>query len=182
MSRNQFLAAAASLALLSGCAMTSDIESAADAPATGAHAALYSPTGIAMGHANVDQIRGGLRVTVTGMALPPGPHGAHIHTTGKCDAPDFASAGGHWNPTAMQHGKLNPMGPHEGDLPNLIAGADGAGSITFDVPKANLTGGANPLLDADGAALVIHAAADDLKTDPSGNSGGRIACGVLAAG
>jgi len=171
--------ALSSLALLGGC---TTMGSPADASAPGARTALYSPTGIAMGTATIEQVSGGLKLTVNGLALPPGQHGAHIHTTGKCDAPDFASAGGHWNPTAMKHGSMNPMGPHEGDLPNLVIGADGTGSITITIPGAMLTGGTNPLLDADGAALVIHAAADDLKTDPSGNSGGRIACGVLQAG
>ena len=177
-------AAALGLALLAGCTSTTgDVESAADAPtAAGARATLYSPSGVAMGSAMVEPISGGLRLTVNGMALPPGPHGAHIHTTGKCDAPDFSTAGPHWNPTAMQHGTMNPAGPHGGDLPNLLIGTDGTGSISIDLPGTMLTGGTNPLLDADGAALVIHAAADDLKTDPSGNSGGRIACGVLAAG
>jgi Cu-Zn family superoxide dismutase len=104
----------------------------------------------------------------------------HLHQTGRCDAPDFASAGPHWNPTSHQHGRLNPQGPHLGDLPNLQVAANGSGRIDFVVPvPAGTAAGANPLLDADGTALVIHAAADDLWTDPSGNSGARIACGVL---
>jgi Cu-Zn family superoxide dismutase len=96
---------------------------------------------------------------------------------GRCDAPDFTSAGGHWNPTQKKHGTMNPQGPHQGDLPNLVIGSDGRGTIGAVIPGATLAG----LLDADGAAMVIHAGPDDLMTDPSGNSGGRIACGVFQA-
>jgi Cu-Zn family superoxide dismutase len=101
-----------------------------------------------------------------------------VHTTGLCDAPDFTTAGPHWNPTAMKHGTMNPQGPHEGDLPNLIVGTDGRGTLGITIPGATMAG----LFDTDGSALVVHAGADDLMTDPSGNSGGRIACGVLVAG
>lgn len=119
-----------------------------------------------------------LRLTVHG--VPPGPHGVHLHQAGRCDAPDFTSAGPHWNPGGHQHGRLNPMGPHLGDLPNIVVGANGSGRLDFAVPvPAGTAAGANPLLDADGTALVIHASADDLRSDPSGNSGARIACGVL---
>lgn len=120
-----------------------------------------------------------IRLNVHGAA--PGTHGVHLHSVGRCDAPDFASAGPHWNPTSHQHGRLNPQGPHLGDLPNLVVGANGSGRLDFAVPvPAGTVAGANPLLDADGTAVVIHAAADDLRTDPSGNSGARIACGVLS--
>jgi Cu-Zn family superoxide dismutase len=120
-----------------------------------------------------------IRLTVRGAA--PGTHGVHLHQTGRCDAPDFASAGPHWNPMGHQHGRLNPQGPHLGDLPNLVVRANGSGRLDFAVPvPPGTTAGANPLLDADGTAIVIHAAADDLRTDPSGNSGARIACGVLS--
>ena len=115
-------------------------------------------------------------MTIAATGLPAGVHGVHIHTTGKCDAPDFTTAGGHWNPTGKMHGSENPMGPHEGDLPNLTVGADGSGNLTFTVAGASLA----TMLDADGAAFVVHAGSDDYKTDPSGNSGGRIACGVFA--
>lgn len=112
--------------------------------------------------------------------MPPGTYGAHVHTTGRCDPPDFASAGPHWNPTGQQHGKNNPRGMHKGDLPNLMVGTDGRGSFEFTIPRASISGGAMRMLDADGAALVVHQSADDYRTDPSGNSGGRIACGVLS--
>ena len=107
--------------------------------------------------------------------MPPGTHGAHVHTVGRCDPPAFETAGSHWNPTTMKHGTMNPQGPHQGDLPNLVVDGGGRGTIGATIPGATLAS----LLDADGAAVVIHASADDLRTDPSGNSGGRIACGVL---
>ena len=141
-------------------------------------AQLKSPDGTPIGRAVVREVAGGLRVTLDVKGLTPGLHGAHVHTVGRCDAPDFASAGGHWNPTGAQHGSMNPKGMHMGDLPNLMVGADGRGTLGFLIPGGTMDG----LLDADGAALVVHAAPDDLMTDPSGNSGGRVACGVLTAG
>ncbi|MDI1295128.1 MAG: superoxide dismutase family protein, partial [bacterium] len=132
--------------------------------------------------AMVTQAADGLHVVVKAVGLTPGLHAVHIHTTGTCTAPDFVSAGGHWNPTAHQHGKDNPAGMHMGDMPNMLAGSDGTGAIEYVVPAGMLSDGATPLLDADGAAIVIHAKADDNMTDPAGNAGGRIACGVLAAG
>lgn len=121
-----------------------------------------------------------LRVRVEASGLAQGAYGAHLHTVGRCDPPGFESAGPHWNPTARQHGKDNPAGPHKGDLPNLLVGADGRGAFEFVVSAARLTGaGERSLLDDDGAAVVVHAMADDYRTDPSGNSGARIACGVL---
>jgi Cu-Zn family superoxide dismutase len=111
--------------------------------------------------------------------MPSGTYAAHVHTTGACNPPDFTSAGPHWNPTGAQHGKDNPAGMHKGDLPNLIVGANGRGSLEFVIAATTLTGGPDALLDADGAALVVHAQADDYRSDPAGNAGARIACGVL---
>lgn len=148
---------------------------------TMAHAALADGAGVSKGSVEIAEKDGGLSVTVKANGLTPGLHGVHIHTVGQCAAPDFASAGGHWNPTAKHHGAENPDGAHMGDLPNIEIGADGSGSLTFTVPGASLGSGDHPLLDADGAALVVHAGPDDMKTDPSGNSGGRVACGVIAA-
>lgn len=121
----------------------------------------------------------GVAVTVTANGVPPGVHGVHVHAVGRCDPPGFESAGAHWSPEGRQHGRLNPRGPHMGDLPNMTVGADGRGRIDFTIDGAMLRSGARAMLDADGAAIVIHAAADDERTDPSGNSGARIACGVL---
>jgi Cu-Zn family superoxide dismutase len=119
-----------------------------------------------------------LTVEIAGTGLPPGIHGAHLHMVGACDAPGFTTAGGHLNPGGKLHGSMNPMGSHLGDMPNLTVAADGTGRLS-----ARLKGAAAEVLprifDADGAALVIHAGPDDYATDPSGNSGARIACGVL---
>ncbi|HVI98690.1 MAG TPA: superoxide dismutase family protein [Sphingomonas sp.] len=142
-------------------------------------AMLKTADGKDAGSATVTEANGGLQVSVTAANWPEGTHGVHIHTTGKCDAPKFESAGGHWNPTDAHHGINNPESPkpHEGDLPNMEIGADGAGTLTATIPGATMAS----LLDSDGAAFVVHAKADDLKSDPSGNSGDRIACGVFAA-
>ena len=155
-----------------------------DRPATGAPVAggaqatamLTTPAGVEVGRATVADVKDGMRVTFDGKALPAGTHGIHIHTAGRCDAPDFATAGGHWNPAGTKHGSMNPQGPHGGDLPNLMVDTGGRGAIGAVIPGASVA----TMLDADGAALVVHEKADDLQTDPSGNSGGRIACGAFA--
>lgn len=150
-----------------------------DAVAGGARAVamLRTAAGVDAGRATATEVAGGIRYTLDVKGLPAGTHGAHVHTVGRCDAPDFTTAGGHWNPTMAKHGTMNPQGPHEGDLPNLVVGNDGRGTLGVTVPGQTMAG----LLDADGAAVVVHAGPDDLTTDPSGNSGGRIACGVFAA-
>lgn len=145
-----------------------------------AQAELRDPGGRTLARATVTEVGDALRVRVEAAGLAPGVYGAHIHTTGRCDAPSFESAGPHWNPSNRQHGRDNPNGQHRGDLPNLLVGTDGRGSFEFTIPGGRLAGGGGaPLLDGDGAALVIHARADDYRSDPSGNSGARIACGVL---
>lgn len=146
---------------------------------TSATADIRDRAGIAKAMATASQSGDGIRLQVSGVGLAPGAYGLHVHTTGRCDAPGFETAGGHWNPTNHQHGRNNPAGMHKGDLPNLMIGADGRGSMEVTIPYASLAGQANRLLDADGAALVVHAAPDDYRTDPSGNSGARIACGTF---
>ena len=141
-------------------------------------AQLTTAAGAPAGRATATEVAGGLRVTLDARGTPPGTHGAHVHTTGRCDPPGFESAGPHWNPTGAKHGSLNPQGPHAGDLPNVQIGNDGRGTLGITLPGATMAG----LLDADGAAFIVHAAADDLQTDPSGNSGARITCGVFAPG
>ncbi|GAA0467358.1 superoxide dismutase family protein [Parasphingorhabdus litoris] len=147
-------------------------ESIARATLMGADQAQYGEVIIGEGD-------GGLIVRIDARGLGPGPRGVHIHETGKCEGPDFKSAGGHWNPTNRQHGFDNPQGAHMGDLLNLVIGDDGFGSAEATIDGASLKEGSNALIDADGAAFIVHAGPDDMKTDPSGESGGRIACGVF---
>jgi Cu-Zn family superoxide dismutase len=116
--------------------------------------------------------------------LSSGLHGIHIHAVGACDGstnPPFTSAGGHFNPLSRQHGLENPNGAHAGDLPNLTVNAAGFGHLNAKTDRATLSGGIVGLFDANGSAFVIHANADDQVTDPTGNSGSRIACGVITA-
>ncbi|WP_066520160.1 superoxide dismutase family protein [Sphingobium cloacae] len=172
-------------AIVAACATTSEEGASAgstSAEAPVAHAKLVSGDGAARGNVKITQAADGLHVFVRGEGLTPGLHAVHVHTTGACTAPDFTSAGGHWNPTGRLHGKDNPQGMHMGDMPNMLAGSDGTGEMEYVIPGGLISSGATPLLDADGAALVIHAQADDNKTDPAGNAGGRVACGVLTAG
>ncbi len=137
---------------------------------------MRDASGRELGTLAIDESPSGVTVTGSLQGLAPGDHGIHFHTVGKCEAP-FQTAGGHWNPTGKQHGTTNPQGPHLGDLANITVGPDSTANVSVTTPGGTLRG-ANALLDADGAALVIHAAADDYRTDPSGNSGARIACGV----
>ena len=145
-----------------------------------ASATLRAADGAMRGTALVEQTAAGLHVSVAATGLPPGVHAAHVHMTGTCTPPDFTSAGGHWNPTGRQHGSENPQGMHMGDMPNMTVSPNGVGTLDYVIAGGTLRDGATALLDADGAAGVIHAGADDLKSDPAGNAGGRIACGALS--
>ena len=119
-------------------------------------------------------------MTVNASGLTEGNHGMHIHSAAVCDASiAFGSAGGHYNPFEKKHGLESAEGAHAGDMPNLPVGANGTGSLSYVNPRIRLTSGANSLFDADGSAIMIHAAADDQVTDPQGNSAARIACGVI---
>lgn len=134
-----------------------------------------------VGTVSFEESEAGVRVTLAGTGLPQGTHAFHIHETGECTAPDFTSAGGHFNPTGAQHGLDNPQGPHAGDMPNVDVGADGTVQFSVDNDRIALGDGQNSILDADGSAVVIHASADDNVSDPAGNAGDRIACGVVTA-
>ena len=111
--------------------------------------------------------------------MPPGVHGIHIHSVGKCDPPSFDSAGPHYNPTKHEHGMKNPKGPHAGDLPNITIPADGKLETQIMIAGEQQWEGEGGILDGDSASIVIHANPDDYLTDPAGNSGPRIACAPL---
>ena len=168
-----FAAPAAAPLALPGCAAVE--------PVGGAPMPLVNASGETIGQVRAWQTSGGVTFRIDAHGLPHGVHGLHVHAVGRCDPPDFASAGGHWNPATRKHGMNNPAGPHAGDLPNVTVAANGVLGETVTLTGASLTGPgpAGLLLDADGAALVLHAAADDYVTDPSGNSGARIACAVI---
>lgn len=161
------------LVVVAGCSTIADLPAERIGAATIA-TANGVPAGTAQILANGDQVS--LAVVATG--IPAGVHGIHLHTSGSCNRPDFTSAGGHLNPLGRKHGSANPDGRHVGDLPNLTIGTSGTGSLTADLigTRAQVR---DWLFDADGAAIVIHADPDDYRTDPSGDSGSRIACGVL---
>ncbi|WP_225207806.1 superoxide dismutase family protein [Novosphingobium huizhouense] len=173
MNRLVLAAAAGGLALAtSGCATV------APAATTIATAEILDATGAPIGTATVTDQAASAVLSVDARALKPGQHGLHLHATGRCEAPAFTSAGPHLNPSARAHGMHNPAGPHLGDLPNLDVGADGSGRTTATLP-GSIADIRSALFDQDGTAIVIHQSADDYMTDPSGNSGSRIACGVF---
>ncbi len=154
---------------LAGCA-------AVDVPVAAPPVALINSAGQSIGTVAAAQTSGGVTLKINASGIAHGLHGVHVHAVGRCDTPGFESAGSHWNPASRQHGLNNPQGPHAGDLPNVTASSSGVVNETLVLAGASLAG----LADADGAAVVIHATADDYVTDPSGNSGGRIACAILA--
>ncbi|MGL4818551.1 MAG: superoxide dismutase family protein [Bacilli bacterium] len=133
-----------------------------------------------IGEAKLQQRSNGVELELNVSNLPPGEHGMHIHEKGVCTAPDFASAGGHFNPEGKQHGLLNPKGAHAGDLPNLVVDKYGKAKMSILIPDVTFQHGKMSLISKEGTSLVIHERADDGKTDPAGDSGPRIACGVIS--
>ena len=148
-------------------------------PPPSAHADVINGQGEKIGTATLVQTNGGVQIDLSVSQLPPGTHGIHLHTVGKCEGPAFTSAGAHLNPEMKKHGKDNPEGPHAGDMANLEVGPDGTAKTTVVQAGVTLGDGPNSLFHEGGTALVIHHDADDYKTDPAGNSGARIACGVI---
>jgi superoxide dismutase, Cu-Zn family len=174
----RFVAVAAACSLAGCAAIGLGGNNAANLIKPLAVAHLKGQSGLDRGRVEVFRDGADLRLEIVAREFQPGRYGMHVHAVGKCDAPDFTSAGPHWNPTGAQHGADNPLGAHRGDLPNLEVEAGQIGRVTVTIPTGSLNGD-NGLLDGDGAAFIIHAQADDLMTDPSGNSGGRIVCGVF---
>lgn len=164
------------IAVVMGCA-----SSGMHLPVAAATVALVNTSGAPVGTAALSQEADGLvHVEVSVASLPPGSHGIHFHEAGRCEgATSFDTAGAHFNPLSREHGLARPGGPHAGDAPNLVVRADGTATFSFTTDRVTLTPGATSLLDTNGSSIVIHAAADDQVSQPSGNSGARIACGVV---
>lgn len=165
---------------LAGCANMGGKAPVTNLPNPDAHANLVDARGADRGRVDIYREGSALRLELVARGFGAGTYAMHIHETGRCDAPKFTSAGAHWNPTGAEHGRDNPRGAHHGDLPNLVIEPDTIGRATLQLVGTRLTGD-GAMLDADGASFVIHAGPDDMKTDPSGNSGDRIACGVIVA-
>jgi superoxide dismutase, Cu-Zn family len=175
LTMNPNLALPVAIALtVSGCTSLDQIPTAKLGQAR-----LANTNGLPAGTAVVAAAGDRVTITIAALGLPVGQHGLHLHTVGKCEAPGFTSAGAHLNPGGHQHGSANPQGSHLGDLPNLSIDSNGAGTLTAEL-KVTRTEAESALFDADGTAIVIHAAPDDYRTDPTGGSGARIACGVLS--
>lgn len=173
-------------ALAAAVGLTVALGGVSAAGATRASAQLVNVAGAGVGWAKfVDDGAGAVHINVHVKGLTPGLHGIHIHRVGDC-TPPFSAAQSHYNPGGLLHGLDSAAGPHAGDLPNLVVNEDGVGHLNTTTDRVTLTDGPATLFDTTagqvGSALVIHAAPDDQVTDPTGGSGGRIACGVIVAG
>jgi Cu-Zn family superoxide dismutase len=146
----------------------------------GARAELKNAKGETVGTVQLSEATGGVLLHGSLSGMPPGVHAFHIHAVGKCEPPDFKSAGGHFNPGAQHHGFEAADGPHAGDLPNIYVPESGKLEFDFVARGVTLASGPTSLFGPDGTSLVVHQSADDYKTDPAGNAGARIACGVIS--
>jgi superoxide dismutase, Cu-Zn family len=140
---------------------------------------LKNAKGESVGTATLKEAKNGVRIKLNLKSLPPGDHAVHVHQNAKCDPPDFKSAGGHLNPDGKKHGFESPEGHHAGDMPNFVVRADGTAKVSILNKDVNFGSDSHSLFSNGGTALVIHAKADDMKTDPAGNAGDRIACGTI---
>ena len=183
MKRKLFgLALAGALSLVAVAPASADDPAYSGTAVTSLTATLLGTAGTPIGTVQLHQDAAGVvLVRIDAAGIPAGAHGVHIHQTGKCEGPAFTTAGGHFNPGNKKHGLSSAEGPHAGDLAQIPAAFDGSGTHQATTDRISLTSGPTSIQDADGSALIVHAAADDQATDPTGNSGGRIACAVLAA-
>jgi Cu-Zn family superoxide dismutase len=164
---------------IAACHHGTQAPSMLDMPVSTAHGTLRLGDGREVGGVTLTQTAAGVLVIVDLTGMTAGTHGIHFHAIGQCSGPAFTSAGGHFNPSMKMHGLRNPNGPHAGDLPNIHVPESGTLRVELLAPNVRLGAGAGTLFDGDGAAIVIHALADDYLTDPAGASGARIACAVL---
>ena len=151
-------------------------------PPPSAGANLKDSTGHIVGSAVFLEQDDGVRILLDVKGLPPGIKGVHIHAAARCEPPTFESAGPHFNPTKAEHGSANPKGPHAGDLPNITVDETGQGHLEVTNSRVNLRQGPASLFEGTGTSLVVHEGPDDLRTDPAGNSGTRLACGPVIRG
>jgi superoxide dismutase, Cu-Zn family len=166
--------------LLSACGVKEVSVQPAAADSTTIKTTIINAKGNKIGTAVLSPVAEGVKIHVEAAKLPPGLHGIHFHEVGLCEKPDFVTAGMHLNPLNRQHGFENPQGYHAGDLPNIQIGADG--KVNVDLISNTVTlekGKPNSLTKDKGVSLIIHEKSDDYMTDPTGNSGARIACGVI---
>jgi len=152
------------------------------APGSRATVELKDKAGKTVGMARLSERANGVLIRLEVKGLTPGLHAVHVHSIGKCEAPAFTSAGGHFNPAGKKHGLKSPDGPHAGDLPNMLVAKDGSGSVEALTDAVTLRAGPMSVFDADGSALIVHVGVDDYVTDPTGNAGDRAACGLIVAG